>query len=166
MSSSTAAITLYGAHWCPDCRRAKQFLGEHQIPYAWVDIEQDAAAEQYVIEKNNGKRIIPTIVFEDGSSLVEPSNAELAAKFGLKTAMDRKHFPVIVVGGGPAGLTTALYTAREGIDADSGVSEDGVGKVMRRSRIDLSTRPRQLVHNGLTLQSIVNSEVMNDATVI
>jgi thioredoxin reductase (NADPH) len=32
-------ITVYGAHWCPDCRRSKQFLGEHQIPYNWVDIE-------------------------------------------------------------------------------------------------------------------------------
>ena len=36
-----ADITVYGAHWCPDCRRSKQFLGEHQIPYNWVDIEED-----------------------------------------------------------------------------------------------------------------------------
>jgi len=78
--SSGPGIAVYGAHWCPDCRRSKQFLGEHQIPYNWVDIEQDEAGEQYVLKKNNGKRIIPTIEFADGSILVEPSNAELAAK--------------------------------------------------------------------------------------
>jgi thioredoxin reductase (NADPH) len=60
---TTADITVYGAHWCPDCRRSKQFLGEHQIPYNWVDIEADSEGEQFVIEQNNGKRIIPTIVF-------------------------------------------------------------------------------------------------------
>ncbi|NNJ13201.1 hypothetical protein EKD04_023025 [Chloroflexales bacterium ZM16-3] len=78
-------ITVYGATWCGDCKRAKQFLGEQRVHYHWVDVEQDAEGLAFVERSNNGKRIIPTIVFEDGSLLVEPSNAELAAKLGLQS---------------------------------------------------------------------------------
>jgi thioredoxin reductase (NADPH) len=109
-------VTVYGAYWCPDCRRAKKFLGEQFVPYKWVDIEQDKEGEMYVLQKNDGKRIIPTIVFEDDSFLVEPSNAELAKKLGLKTEAKKTYYDLIIIGGGPAGLTAAIYASREGSD--------------------------------------------------
>lgn len=109
-------VTVYGAYWCPDCRRAKKFLGEQFIPYRWVDIEQDKDGEMYVLKKNEGKRIIPTIVFEDDTFLVEPSNAELAKKLGLKTEAKKVYYDLIIIGGGPAGLTAAIYASREGAD--------------------------------------------------
>ncbi|MDQ3003984.1 MAG: FAD-dependent oxidoreductase [Chloroflexota bacterium] len=109
-------VTVYGAYWCPDCRRAKKFLGEQFVPYKWVDIEQDKEGEKYVLQKNDGKRIIPTIVFEDDSFLVEPSNAELAKKLGLTTEAKKTYYDLIIIGGGPAGLTAAIYAAREGSD--------------------------------------------------
>ncbi|MFN8538825.1 MAG: FAD-dependent oxidoreductase [Thermomicrobiales bacterium] len=111
-----AGITVYGATWCPDCKRAKQFLGEQRVHYNWVDIEQQPEHVAFVEGVNNGKRIIPTIVFDDESILVEPSNAELAAKLGLQTRARMSYYDLIVVGGGPTGLTTALYGAREGLD--------------------------------------------------
>lgn len=76
-------IVVYGTDWCPDCWRAKKVLDEHKIDYSWVDIEQDLEARAYVERVNNGKRSVPTIVFGDGSILVEPSNAELAAKLEI-----------------------------------------------------------------------------------
>lgn len=111
-----ADIKLYGAHWCPDCRRSKRFLGEQQIAYDWIDIEKDESAQAYVEEVNDGKRIIPTIVFPDGSILTEPSNAELAEQLGLKMEAEQEFYDLIVVGAGPTGLTTAIYAAREGLE--------------------------------------------------
>ena len=116
-------LTVYGAPWCPDCRRSKSFLMEQRIPYRWVDIEQDAGARAWVEELQGGGRTIPTIVFPDGSYLLEPSNAELADRLGLQLRAQRSAYDLLILGGGPAGLSAAIYAAREGMDAlvvDSG----------------------------------------------
>jgi len=109
-------VKVYGAPWCPDCRRSKRFLSELRVPYDWIDIDQDSEAARFVKAVNNGRQIIPTIVFPDSSFLTEPANDELARKLGLALKAKRTYYDLIIVGGGPTGLTAAIYGAREGID--------------------------------------------------
>ena len=74
-------IVAYTTSWCPDCKRAKKFFAENQISFLEVDVESDAQASDFVKGLNNGSRSVPTIIFPDGSKLVEPSNEQLKAKF-------------------------------------------------------------------------------------
>jgi glutaredoxin len=75
-------IIVYGTNWCYASRRARAFLDEHQIPYTWIDVDKDSDASKLVEKINKGFRSVPTILFPDGSILVEPSSSQLATKFG------------------------------------------------------------------------------------
>ena len=82
--SDVPEITVYGNTWCGGSRRARLLFDRAKIPYRWVDIDQDEAAAKYVESLNHGNRSVPTIVWADGSTLVEPSEIELAKKLGIK----------------------------------------------------------------------------------
>ncbi|MFN2544070.1 MAG: FAD-dependent oxidoreductase [Actinomycetota bacterium] len=154
MATGSDDIKVYGAHWCPDCRRAKRFLSEQRVPYEWHDIELEPQFLSVVQERNNGNNVIPTVVFPDGSHLSEPSNEELADKLGLQREAMMHAYDVVIIGGGPAGLTTAIYAAREnlqtliidskGLGGQAGVTErldnypgfpDGIGGAELADRI-------------------------------
>ena len=76
-------ILMYSTSWCGDCFRAKWFFENYGVPYTEINIEQDQEAVQTVLRLNEGKRSVPTIVFPDGSIMVEPTTRELAMKIGV-----------------------------------------------------------------------------------
>ena len=71
---------MYGAEWCGDCRRSKKFLDGNHVAYEYINVDEDAAAADKVVEINGGMKSIPVIVFEDGTHLTEPSDHDLKAK--------------------------------------------------------------------------------------
>jgi glutaredoxin len=81
-------IILYGTTWCFDTRQSRRFLDNNQIPYRYIDINNDQEARAFVEKVNHGCRSVPTIVFPDQCILVEPSDAELDEKCRLFLIID------------------------------------------------------------------------------
>ncbi len=75
-------ITIFGTRWCGDCSWVRRYFDNNHIVYKWVDIDNDESGEEFVLRTNDGMRSVPTIVFDDGSILVEPTDAELTKKLG------------------------------------------------------------------------------------
>ena len=108
-------IRVVGSRWSPPSYAAREFLARNQIPYQWVDLDQDAAVRELVVSLAGESPALPVVLFPDGTSLVAPSAMELAAKAGLQTLATRPFYEVVIVGGGPAGLANAVYATSEGL---------------------------------------------------
>ncbi|MGB8984406.1 MAG: glutaredoxin domain-containing protein [Anaerolineales bacterium] len=80
-TTAPTQIVMYTTEYCPDCIRAKKFFEANHIPYLPVGLEGNAEATEFVKKVNQGCRSVPTIVFPDGSILVEPNWRQLKAKF-------------------------------------------------------------------------------------
>ena len=74
-------IVMYVTEFCADCVRVKRFFELNNIPHLRVGLEGDAQATEFVIQVNRGYRSVPTIIFPDGSVLVEPNWQDLTARF-------------------------------------------------------------------------------------
>ena len=101
-SGDKPAMTVYGAAWCPHCKRLKRFLAAHKVRYAYVDVDAQPEAIERIKELQGGAQIIPTVVYPDGTFEVNPSNEALARRIGLTLTAERSAYDLVIVGGGPA----------------------------------------------------------------
>jgi thioredoxin reductase (NADPH) len=108
-------VQMFGADWCPDCRRAKRFLRDSGINFQYIDVESHDWATEKVEQINNGKRIIPTILI-DGTPHTNPDNPTLTRLLNIGTERKARVYDVVIIGGGAAGLTTAIYAQRDRFD--------------------------------------------------
>jgi thioredoxin reductase (NADPH) len=109
-------VRVIGSRWSPRSYDTREFLSQNQIPYQWIDIEQDAAMRELVCSTNGGDLArLPVVLLSDGTMLTSPSNSELASRIGLQTSPARPFYDLVIIGAGPAGLACAVYGASEGL---------------------------------------------------
>jgi len=108
-------IRVAGTLWSCSCHNVKDFLSRSQIPYQWLDIEQNNEARELVESFNRKEHQLPIVFFPDGSVLINPDITELAEKAGLQTKATQPFYDLIIVGAGPAGLAGAVYGSSEGL---------------------------------------------------
>ena len=129
-------IRVIGNRWSPQSHQAKDFLARNQIPYQWMDIELSPEAQQLVEYADCDTLHLPLVLFADGSSLMQPSNVQIAEKIGLKTQAEKPFYDLIIIGGGPGGLAAAVYGASEGLRTVMIEREAPGGQAGTSSRIE------------------------------
>jgi len=108
-------IRVVGAMGSSASHEVKNFLACTSIPYQWMDIERDEEARRLLELTSMSEADTPVLFFPDGSRLVQPTQQQLAEKVGLSTRAEYAFYDVIIVGGGPAGLSAAVYASADGL---------------------------------------------------
>jgi len=127
-------IRLIGHRWNADSHRVKDFLARNQIPYTWMDIQENSQACE--IFTSGVKPDLPLVILTDGSKLQNPSTDDLAERVGLKTRALAEFYDFVIVGAGPAGLAAAVYGASEGLKVVLIEREAPGGQAGTSSRIE------------------------------
>lgn len=108
-------VRLIGERWSPRVHELKDFLSRSRVRYRWLDIENDPRAREVLERELPGVDRLPIVLFPDGTVLVDPDVRAVAEKLGLETTPNASRYDLIVVGGGPAGLSAAIYAGSEGL---------------------------------------------------
>ena len=105
---------VVGHRWSARSSDVREFLARNQVPYRWYASDEPEGQRLLAAAKTDGLAL-PVVITPDGDPMVEPTDAELAARVGLATTPSQDFYDLIVIGGGPAGLGAAVYGASEGL---------------------------------------------------
>ncbi len=108
-------IRVLGPRWSLGAYQVRDFLSRNQVPYIWLNPEDNEEARSLLTLFKLDDRKLPAVLFEDGTSLVQPTTTELASKVGLATQAEKEFYDLVIVGAGPAGLAAAVYGSSEGL---------------------------------------------------
>lgn len=88
-------LTLYSTPDCGHCHRLKTQLAREAIPYTEVNVEIDPVGAQYVMHVNGGSRVVPTVLFDNGTALTNPTIVQIKQRLaGIATDKARsEHAP-------------------------------------------------------------------------
>jgi thioredoxin reductase (NADPH) len=129
-------VRIVGSRYSQDSRRLREFLARNRVPYQWIELESDEEAEQLLRSLSIAACETPVVIGGD-DVLRNPSNPELASMLGLGArGAPPPMCDLIVVGGGPAGLSAALYGASEGLDTQAIDKVAFGGQASTSSRIE------------------------------
>ena len=105
---------VVGHRWSARSSEVREFLARNQVPYRWYSSETPEG-RRLLEAAGTDAQMLPLVVTPDGTALTAPSDGELAEKVGLATTPAKDFYDLVVIGGGPAGLGSAVYGASEGL---------------------------------------------------
>jgi thioredoxin reductase (NADPH) len=129
-------IRVVGHRWSPLSYQVKDFLARNQIPYQWLDVELDDEARRLVELAGAQPASLPLVLFADGAQLAAPTTGQIAKQIGLRTQATLPFYDLIIIGGGPAALASAVYGASEGLRTLMTEREAPGGQAGSSSRIE------------------------------
>ena len=165
-------IRIIGIKWDPSSYRIKDFLARNNIPYQWLDLEENEEAKRLLDIAGEPVPDLPYLLFPDGSSLTRPENREIAERVGLQTIATKPLYDLIIVGAGPAGLAAAVYGASEGLKTLVVEQQAPGGQAGMSSRIEnylgfpVGLSGSELTHRAVTQARRFGVEILSAQKVI